>query len=77
MPISGRGTPLTSVQPSILPATAEPVEEIIENVDETVLENSLALNLIVCGLHTGGEVIFQPSGVTKPPEVLEKTSPRL
>ena len=71
MPISGRGMPPTSVQPSILPTTAEPVEDIIENVDETVMENSLAPGLIVCGLDTGGEVFSQPPDVTELPEVLE------
>ena len=45
------------------------MEESIKNVDETVMENSLVPDSIICGL---GEVIFQPFGVTKPPEVLEK-----
>ena len=71
LPISSGGMPPTSVQALILPVTAEPVEEIIENLDETVVDNSLAPDLIVCGLDTGGEVFFQPPDVPEPPEVLE------
>ena len=50
---------------------AEPVKEIIENLDETVPDNSLAPGLIVCGLDTGGEVFFWPPDITELPEVLE------
>ena len=32
----------TSVQVQILPETVEPVEEVIENLDETVKDDSLA-----------------------------------
>ena len=62
---------MTSVQVQILPVTVEPVEGAIKNLDETVMDNSLTPNLIVCGLDTGGEVFFQPPDVPEPPEVLE------
>ena len=48
------------------------MEEVIENLDETVMDNSLTPNLIVCGLNTGGEVFFQPPDVTEPIKVLEQ-----
>ena len=65
MPISGGGTPPTSVQPSVLPETAKPVEDIVKNLDVTADNNCLTSDL-------NEEVIFQPSSVTEPPEVLEK-----
>ena len=62
---------MTSVQVQILPKTAEPVEEVIENLDETVMDNSLAPDLIVQDLNTGGEVFSQPPGVPELSEALE------
>ena len=63
--------PPTSVQTLILPVTAETEEEIIKKLEETVQNNSLALDLIVHGLDTGREIYSQTPDVTKPPKVLE------
>ena len=56
MPMSGGGTPPTSAQTLILPVTVETEEDIITRLEETVRNNSLALDLIVRGLDTGREI---------------------
>ena len=71
MPTSGGGMPWLPMpirdrgMPPVLTATAEPVEEMIKNIDETVMNSSLAPDLI----DTEPEVLEYDAMTTKSTEI--------